>query len=99
MTPDECRAARLALGWSQERIGRAVGLPASLVSAYERTGYLPTRGEGFPDWHDELHAVREQAGGFARVQTRAEQRAPAGSSAITREQCREARRLLGWDQR
>jgi predicted transcriptional regulator len=99
MRPEQCRAARQALGWSQERLGRAVGLPASHVSAYERTGVLPTPGEGFPVWHDELQAVLDEAGAFARAQAHTEQLAPIGSWAITREQCRGARRLLGWDQR
>src|SRR4051794_22099394 len=86
MTPERCRAARQALGWSQERLGRAVGLSPAHVSVFERTGCLPAHGEGFPTWEDELRAVLDQAGGFALAQTHAEQPPPAELPA----------RLTGW---
>ena len=62
MTPKQCRRARALLAWSQDRLGRAVGLYAAAVSLFEREGRLPNHGEGFPDWRDELRVVLEQAG-------------------------------------
>lgn len=45
MTPEQCKAARVRLGWSQTRLARVAGVSQSLVSVFERGLYVP-EGDG-----------------------------------------------------
>ena len=40
MSPEQCRAARGLLGWSQKDLGAAVGLSAVSVRAFEKGGAI-----------------------------------------------------------
>lgn len=57
MTPEQCRAARKLLGWSQERLGHSAGLSQSAVVRFEGGGYVPGNGGA-----DRLRAALEAAG-------------------------------------
>jgi ribosome-binding protein aMBF1 (putative translation factor) len=47
------------MGWSQKRLGRAVGLSESVINAFEHDGYLPSPAE---TWLAEIRTEFEQAG-------------------------------------
>ena len=59
VTPEQCRQARRLMGWSEERLGRAVGLSESVINAFEHEGYLPSPAE---TWLAEIRAELEGAG-------------------------------------
>jgi transcriptional regulator with XRE-family HTH domain len=64
VTPEQCRRARLLLGWSQQQLGQAVGVHHVLISRFEDSSGddLPNLCEGLPGWCDELKAVLQEAG-------------------------------------
>lgn len=64
MTPDQCRAARLLLGWSRDRLSAQSGTALNFLTSYERKGRVP-RPDGREPEFDRMGAVRaalEQAG-------------------------------------
>lgn len=57
MTPEQCRAARAWLNWSQSRLARAATVNASTVRDFEMG-----RREPLPDTRSELKAALEKGG-------------------------------------
>ncbi len=41
MTPDQCRAARKKLGWSQAGLARRAGVSTGVISAWENNRHVP----------------------------------------------------------
>ena len=100
MTPDQLRAARALLGWSQGRLGFRSNTSAYVVKKFELTGQV-AKVHGRPDLADPLGAIRAtlesvgieftngEASGIAAVET----------TLMTPGQVKFARKLLGWSQK
>lgn len=99
IAPDQCRQAREILGWSQARLADRAGLIVAAVGGFER-GRRPRS----PDVPALIRRMFEGAGvefpagdGGLPSRRRPDEEA-ARDVPPTPEQCREARRLLGWSQ-
>ena len=46
MTPEQCRQARWLLRWSRVRLEAARGVPASVVTRFENSGYISRARDG-----------------------------------------------------
>ncbi len=61
MTPEQCIEARRLLGWSQTRLGDAIGIRFSVVGRFERIGRM-TKARRGPDRLGAMRAAFEAAG-------------------------------------
>ena len=46
MTPAQCKAGRLLLGWSQSRLGGHCNISSAAIRIFESTGRMPTGYDG-----------------------------------------------------
>ena len=101
MTPDQLRAARALLGWSQARLGLRSNTSAYVVKKFELTGQVASVYRR-PDLTNPLAAIRAtlEAAGVEFTNGEALGVAAAAAAAepvpITPGQVKFARRLLGW---
>ena len=97
MTPDQLRAARVLLGWSQMQLGLRSNTSAYLVKKLEMTGQVAgVRGRS--DLTDILATIRAtlEAAGVKFTDGKALVNASAETVPMTPDQVKAARRLLGW---
>ena len=99
VTPDQIRAARALLGWSQARLGLRSSTSAYVVKKFELTGQVASV-HGRPDLTDPLAAIRAtlEAAGVEFTNGEALRGAAAETSPMTPGQVKFARKLLGWSQ-
>jgi DNA-binding XRE family transcriptional regulator len=83
------------LGWSQKTLAKAAGMYPSCLRLFERNGRFPITKSG----HDRLAEVRAVLEAAGVVFTNGDvPRRKTAEVGMTPEQCRQARRLLGWTQ-
>ena len=99
MTPDQLRAARALLGWSQMRLGLRSNTSAYVVKKFELTGQV-AKVHGRPDSIDPLAAIRTtlEAAGVEFMNGIASRGVAARLTTMTPNQVRVARKLLRWSQ-
>ena len=99
MTPDQLRAARALLGWSQLQLGLRSGTSAYVVKKFELTGEVArVHGRlGLTDPLAAIHATLEAAG-IEFTNGEALKVAAAKTTSITPNQVKFARKLLRWSQ-
>ena len=90
MTPEQCRNARRLLGLTQGELSQRCHVPVPSLSLFERAGHFS------PARVNQVRSVLEAAGAEFTDDTVAVRLAPI--ELLSGEQCREARRLLGWSQ-
>ena len=97
MTPDQLRAARALLGWSQTQLGLRSDTSAYVVKKFELTGKAG-KVHGRPDLTDPLATIRAtlEAAGVEFTNGEVSWVAAAETTPITPGQVKAARKLLGW---
>ena len=95
MTPEQLRAARALLGWSQTQLGLRSNTSAYVVKKFEVTGKVAGV-HGRPDLTDPLAAIRAtlEAAGVKFTNGEALGRAAAEATPISPGQVKAARKLL-----
>ncbi len=95
--PDQLRAARALLGWSQARLGLRSDTSAYVVKKFELTGQA-AKVHGRPDLTDPLATIRAtlEAAGVEFTNGEVSGVAAAETTPITPGQVTAARKLLGW---
>ena len=91
MTPTQCRQARRLLGMTLVELSAKAKLTPQTVSLYERTGHLAT------ERVSAIKSALEAAGTTFTNEGALVESVPVEN--MSGQQCREARRLLGWTQR
>jgi transcriptional regulator with XRE-family HTH domain len=68
LTAEQCRAARLLLGWSQRRLAAECGIPAGAITLFEKSGSIsPAKDQPQADRLATIRTAFEAAGiDFAR---------------------------------
>ena len=99
ITPDQVKAARMLLGWSQRQLSLRSDTSLSVVTTFERTGRVAIM-QRRPDLTDPLAAIRTtlEAAGVEFTNGEALGVAAADTPPITPGQAKFARRLLRWSQ-
>ncbi len=97
VTPDQMRAARALLGWSQTQLGLRSDTSAYVVKKFELTGQIASV-RGRSDLTDPLAAIRVtlEAAGVEFANGEVSGVAAAETTPITPGQVKAARKLLGW---
>ena len=95
--PDQLRAARALLGWSQTQLGLRSNTSAYVVKKFELTGKVASV-HGRPDLTDPLSVIRAtlEAAGVRFANGGAFGGAAAETIPVTPGQVKAARKLLGW---
>ena len=98
MTPDQLRAARALLGWSQTQLGLRSDTSAYVMKKFELTGQA-AKVHGRPDLIDPLTTIRAtlEAAGVKFTNGEVSGAAAAETTPITPGQVKAARKLLGWN--
>jgi len=90
VSPEQCRQARRLLGITQIELASRSGLCQASVALYERSGHLSA---------ERVATLREALEAAGAKFTREAVLVPSADlEFLSGEQCREARRLLGWSQ-
>ena len=97
MTPDQIRAARALLGWSQTQLGLRSNTSAYVVKKFKLTGQA-VKVHGRPDLTDPLATIRAtlEAAGVEFANGEVSGDAAAETTPMTPGQVKAARKLLGW---
>ena len=78
LTAEQCRAARLLLGWSQRRLAAECGMPVAAITAFEKSGSIsPAKDQPQVDRLASIRKAFETAG----VDFASEQDSPHGTKA------------------
>lgn len=97
MTPDQLKAARALLGWSQTQLGLRSNTSQYVVKKFELTGQVASV-HGRPDLTDPLATIRATLEAAGVEFTNGKVSGAAETTPMTSGQVKSARKLLRWSQ-